>query len=116
MDLRLRSTGFQSTRPSRGETQTAHAEVTQNDFNPLAPRGARRVLDQHLAALLIISIHSPLAGRDLRGIFPRRLRQFQSTRPSRGETSNGGVVVALLQISIHSPLAGRDVSPSALTV
>ena len=56
-----------------------------------------------------ISIHSPLAGRD---VFRRAVRilriLFQSTRPSRGETIrsvNGGVDYL---ISIHSPLAGRD--------
>ena len=56
---------FQSTRPSRGETI----------FKALSHQGRR------------ISIHSPLAGRDL----GNRLAQvvaflFQSTRPSRGET------------------------------
>ena len=80
---------FQSTRPSRGEThETKRTVGTIGNFNPLAPRGARR--------------HDrPGAG----GIL-----QFQSTRPSRGETAHWRRERAHDVISIHSPLAGRDTS------
>ena len=85
-----------------------------------------------------ISIHSPLAGRDLRPgecrpcrsdfnpLAPRGARlsremitgtegkKFQSTRPSRGETLGGWVRVFAIRISIHSPLAGRDGIHNAL--
>ena len=84
----------------------------------------------------LISIHSPLAGRDgretafggdgshfnplaPRGARPCRIRggnsalRFQSTRPSRGETVNDVIVQPVMDISIHSPLAGRDVPAAA---
>ena len=100
---------FQSTRPSRGETILSDIKRVQR----------------------YISIHSPLAGRDpacglkrpRRGDFnplaPRGARpwtiwmmhsfcRFQSTRPSRGETSTKKKLGRNFDISIHSPLAGRD--------
>ena len=78
---------FQSTRPSRGETNvkatgntgtfiSIHSPLAGRDgtlvfdmlddrhFNPLAPRGARHLLNKALVAASKISIHSPLAGRD----------------------------------------------------
>ena len=81
-------------------------------FNPLAPRGARqpmRVLGACEASQ--ISIHSPLAGRDCPEMWlPCHYKQFQSTRPSRGETARPGKRYDRVVISIHSPLAGRDKS------
>ena len=100
-------------------------------FNPLAPRGARRMDNRSFFGMTMISIHSPLAGRD-RGrirrpvpdgdfnpLAPRGARRaaghdrragriFQSTRPSRGETWIGLPPDEDMDISIHSPLAGRD--------
>ena len=57
-----------------------------------------------------ISIHAPLAGRDLDAIAGNRMAdmQFQSTRPLRGATAVGAVIAAADIISIHAPLAGRD--------
>ena len=84
-----------------------------------------------LFALVDISIHAPLAGRDA-NIHRRRFRQihfnpraprgarlwisdkllnaspFQSTRPSRGATWTILATVSRSSISIHAPLAGRD--------
>ena len=100
---------FQSTRPSRGETGiytfnengdeiSIHSPLAGRDsarspahchmlhFNPLAPRGARR---------------------PARALTARNWL-FQSTRPSRGETSASERKFKLADISIHSPLAGRD--------
>ena len=58
---------------------------------------------------MIISIHSPLAGRDF---YAKQTKAgqavFQSTRPSRGETCYNIIVPRGTGISIHSPLAGRD--------
>ena len=81
--------GFQSTRPSRGETRRWSAQAEAGFyFNPLAPRGARPYTAQDGSARAsLISIHSPLAGRDC-----------------NAPTNNHAAVV----ISIHSPLAGRD--------
>ena len=78
---------FQSTRPSRGETDDPHYLVydedisihsplagrdaghdrragRMKDFNPLAPRGARQGTGLSTGNAPFISIHSPLAGRD----------------------------------------------------
>ena len=78
---------FQSTRPSRGETEippgmpemtiiSIHSPLAgrdradrtsagrETDFNPLAPRGARQAGLEHDGVDKVISIHSPLAGRD----------------------------------------------------
>ena len=80
--------------------------------------------------LVVISIHSPLAGRDphqsaqcvyqrfqstrpsrgeTAGTVWKRVKSiFQSTRPSRGETRRCDLLGGHAAISIHSPLAGRD--------
>ena len=79
-----------------------------NDFNPLAPRGAR----PH-------DVHLYSGARDFNPLAPRGARRaaaqatciggsFQSTRPSRGETVGSHIVTPAQRISIHSPLAGRD--------
>ena len=58
-------TTFQSTRPSRGETDfLSGIRRASGNFNPPAPRGAR-----------LLGALAPLVSD-----------QFQSTRPSRGET------------------------------
>ena len=145
---------FQSTRPSRGETAELMDTYTKNwisihsplagrdepgerclfqhlHFNPLAPRGARRLSAGRMSAMMIfqstrpsrgetrlallgdkaaqISIHSPLAGRDsCSGVPLTAGASFQSTRPSRGETVQVDDFTIAYDISIHSPLAGRD--------
>ena len=79
------------------------------NFNPLAPRGARPRSEAQQIDRRTISIHSPLAGRDKMTILNRQMHfVFQSTRPSRGETTTDKDVGTLPFISIHSPLAGRD--------
>ena len=110
--LGWRGHAFQSTRPLRGATRCYSRNRSRSrNFNPRAPCGARRQTIVDLAELLTISIHAPLAGRDLK-IFvqpcfdcnfnPRapcgaRLNAgieilmslvFQSTRPLRGATKN----------------------------
>ena len=123
---------FQSTRPSRGETRRINGGCGASDFNPLAPRGARPHAAAAAFTVFRISIHSPLAGRDIkRGGGNVGIDVFQSTRPSRGETDRRLTSTpiptyfnplaprgarrcwsipsgAIFQISIHSPLAGRD--------
>ncbi len=123
---------FQSTCPSRGETSLYNHHIPAHIyFNPLAPRGARRVepifsiiprifqstrpsrgetlLSSVVRFDIAISIHSPLAGRDyLHLLLLCYLYLFQSTRPSRGETCREHFHYLCGGISIHSPLAGRD--------
>ena len=104
-----------------------------HDFNPRAPRGARRGRKEVKNGKSEISIHAPLAGRDwasslkplARRYFnpraPRGARRkkkwkkrhrnkFQSTRPSRGATAGRPGPCRRSGISIHAPLAGRDFS------
>ena len=101
---------FQSTRPLRGETAADMMTVSAAvPFNPLAPCGARLFGDCVQINVTRLSIHSPLAGRDVETVSvfhgqtsfnplapcgarrgnnrPWSLRwYFQSTRPLRGET------------------------------
>ena len=129
---RLDACKFQSTRPLRGATP---AVLTYTFiiayFNPRAPCGARPQGGNNMYNRIRISIHAPLAGRDvqlrghhvqLRDFNPRapcgaRLvfrkflswrTTFQSTRPLRGATAHKQVCLVIPIISIHAPLAGRD--------
>ena len=78
---------FQSTHPLRGATQTG----------------------RRIAGMTQISIHAPLAGRDLEaGNTYYAPYRFQSTRPLRGATYAPPEVYQAADISIHAPLAGRD--------
>ena len=121
--LRLRQHGgkpiFQSTRPMRGATaMRTHGMTCGANFNPRAPCGARRWFktnvidpvvfqstrpmrgatadDVLVVCGLLISIHAPHAGRDLR-LKHQALADhvpFQSTRPMRGATRSQAVPVS----------------------
>ena len=72
-------------------------------------RGAT-VLIANAIILTVISIHAPLAGRDLlEGGAGMKVIKFQSTRPLRGATFVDEEAIFDSIISIHAPLAGRDV-------
>ena len=127
---------FQSTRPLRGATAANAAfSVRPFYFNPRAPCGARRWSFVESSTKATISIHAPLAGRDLFGYadFTTPII-FQSTRPLRGATLSVTRLpmaqchfnprapcgarpppclasCATSHISIHAPLAGRDRFP-----
>ena len=118
--LRLKMHGitiFQSTRPSRGETDTPTFQTPgRTDFNPLAPRGARQ---KQPFCPLVDTHFNPLAPRGARpqgDPGPQGLQGFQSTRPSRGETSSVVAYIKEIRISIHSPLAGRDLTASTMRI
>ena len=71
---------FQSTRPVRGETTSAHLpHATSIYFNPLAPCGARRKAQRKATAFLI----------------------FQSTRPVRGETAKAYKIHEIVLYVFH---------------
>ena len=56
---------FQSTRPMRGATVAGgDTKCMAGDFNPRAPRGARRNHNTDDKTVLRISIHAPREGRD----------------------------------------------------
>ena len=58
------------------------------NFNPRAPRGARRLLELHPGQIQVISIHVPREGHDPGASLPLpAARTFQSTCPARGTTS-----------------------------
>ena len=123
---------FQSTRPLRGATLTPpRPAVSPADFNPRAPCGARRCDVERRDVGQNISIHAPLAGRDIftdtsasssRYFNPRTpcgVRHlavndtaiglvFQSTHPLRGATLEEVSSMMVMLISIHAPLAGCD--------
>ena len=79
---------FQSTRPLRGATRDGGRQWAQVPISIHAPL-AGRDLDMEYETLsdLNISIHAPLAGRDWRYVHLAQARVvFQSTRPLRGAT------------------------------
>ena len=84
---RIRPT-FQSTRPLRGATADHQLHRRKRAISIHAPLAGRdlAVLQRHRQPLCI-SIHAPLAGRDICtvGKYPSR-NLFQSTRPLRGAT------------------------------
>ena len=87
LEPRIAAATFQSTCPARGTTVTApFAPKPVTDFNPRAPRGARR-------------------GNGM--ILFRRCR-FQSTCPARGTTRTLKMVRPSICISIHVPREGHD--------
>ena len=79
---------FQSTCPARGTTRAAlHLRRSRRNFNPRAPRGARRAdIERHF----------------------RQENAFQSTCPARGTTIRSYYVYLLQPISIHVPREGHD--------
>ena len=124
---------FQSTLPSRGETAYRPSLSSRyDDFNPLSPHGERPIkastsfhdfrnfnpLSPHgerlkmflcNISISLISIHSPLTGRDsiLRQHNGRNIH-FNPLSP-HGERHNTQMIMPMqFIISIHSPLTGRD--------
>ena len=96
--------------PLAGRDQGGHSvKSIIMDFNPLAPRGARR--RRPAPAARRNNHFNPLAPRGARHRPTAASgpdRSFQSTRPSRGETDLNHSKSDSMPISIHSPLAGRD--------
>ena len=99
---------FQSTRPLRGATDCeVRVRRAASNFNPRAPCGARPQRADAVCKVAGISIHAPLAGRDLRGTTAQSsLHQFQSTRPLRGATSGRTVLFPTILFQSTRPLRG----------
>ena len=73
---------FQSTRPSRGETKTAILPASRHAFQSTRPSRGETGRDSTRVGRQIISIHSPLAGRDRRATRGRRgCRDFNPLAP-----------------------------------
>ena len=77
-------------------------------FNPLAPCGARRLLARMICTSRDFQSTRPLRGETNQPVQRGGLYGFQSTRPLRGETVSSAEVRISGALSIHSPLAGRD--------
>ena len=129
---------FQPTRPLRGATEPKAAPPRQNKFQPTRPlRGATVAVVPRVKRALI-STHAPLAGRDPRGgpwqtpshhFNPRApcgarhmhhvllidALVFQPTRPLRGATVFGAVVLRMLiKFQPTRPLRGATEPTSKL--
>ena len=126
---------FQSTRPLRGATPALPCVMRdQSYFNPRAPCGARH----HFSVAFVedstfqstrplrgatlfacfrisfdrISIHAPLAGRDLIQPAPvKSIPNFNPRAPCGARRCIIREVCLISTISIHAPLAGRDMLP-----
>ena len=99
---------FQSTRPLRDGTSEEVREVRQYMISIHPPLAGRDLLKEVIMATFSISIHPPLAGRDFCCRHISLLISFQSTRPLRDGTKSIKDTQKQLKISIHPPLAGRD--------
>ena len=79
---------FQSTLPARGATcQFEQHFLNRKHFNPRSPHGERRVSNSASICLMLISIHAPRTGSDLRCFLCLEIgSRFQSTLPARGAT------------------------------
>ena len=132
------STEFQSTRPLRGATFAGCRNQSRSgNFNPRTPCGVRRNGQcRHHQRLLHfnprtpcgvrpwmaclgrlgprISIHAPLAGRDMSALSCRIGRaHFNPRAPCGVRLEVGGGIQKLPGISIHAPLAGCDLQVSS---
>ena len=78
-------------------------------FNPRAPCGARPGDHGGKERDHPISIHAPLAGRDLqRAVFRPAVQHFNPRAPCGARLHLQLVIGPVSGISIHAPLAGRD--------
>ena len=102
---------FQSTRPSRGETRCNRGRIgLVNQFQSTRPSRGETIKLQHFCSPFIISIHSPLAGRDVCiRQYRRNKSDFNPLAPRGARPEQAGFAAWRANISIHSPLAGRDV-------
>ena len=86
----LRRSHFNPRAPCGARRRTRSRRGSTAHFNPRAPCGARHVAHGVGRRGHGISIHAPLAGRDVqREISQMALEGFQSTRPLRGATFRG---------------------------
>ena len=104
------SVPFQSTCPARGTTPEVRASALRtSNFNPRAPRGARRAENVGFWGRLWISIHVPREGHDAFSVKSLKYRSlFQSTCPARGTTEFAYIAELMSGISIHVPREGHD--------
>ena len=95
-------------------TRSLSRGVRRRDFNPRAPCGARPRSGGAGRILPAISIHAPLAGRDMvQQCQLRPLSAFQSTRPLRGATQYSDSRLVGCQFQSTRPLRGATSGSSS---
>ena len=101
---------FQSTRPARGATMSIIRYFRKLlNFNPRAPRGARRAVIDAEHAGTQISIHAPREGRDQTASASScAMRNFNPRAPRGARRLLAGIKIKGKDISIHAPREGRD--------
>ena len=105
---------FQSTRPLRGATPTAGAQRQGTGISIHAPLAGRDVRGGCSLNWEFISIHAPLAGRDKERFITAGPPEFQSTRPLRGATGQDRTGVGGgLYFNPRAPCGARRVYPHA---
>ena len=105
---RDRTTHFYSHAPRGARHHRCYGAEDVTDFYSHAPRGARHK-DNSFPRLIHISTHTPLAGRDLRGLDVVVTGDSISTHtPLAGRDRIMQIVMNWEPISTHTPLAGRD--------
>ena len=88
--------------------------AVQQDFNPRAPCGARRVNGKIANDGLTFQPTRPLRGATAWAFGSAIVPAFQPTRPLRGATPSIEIRLTDSEISTHAPLAGRDSLRSTL--
>ena len=102
-----------STRPVRGETARCRPSSKMQRISIHSPRSGRDIDSMHFRSRPEnFNPLAPCGARPAANTAHKLYRAFQSTRPVRGETSNGYANMPDIIISIHSPRAGRDASSS----
>ena len=101
---------FQSTRPARGATVSFGMEFNPtSNFNPRAPRGARPCPRRSWNSLRChFNPRAPRGARPLGLYYKPDCGSFQSTRPARGATCFGAVVLrVLINFNPRAPRGAR---------
>ena len=102
---------FQSTRPVRGATPEHITYAGHYDISIHAPRAGRdRLTNNGTLRRTNFNPRAPCGARLASGHSFCPVTLFQSTRPVRGATSHGFMLIDDHHISIHAPRAGRDLN------
>ena len=101
---------FQSTCPARGTTSFwLDSSIRLTDFNPRAPRGARRVQVPNPNMVRGISIHVPREGHDfIIHHLNTPICNFNPRAPRGARLCNTFYTIRTQYISIHVPREGHD--------
>ena len=106
---------FQSTRPLRGATSILQPSVSAVSISIHAPLAGRDVLGTiNGQKIIYFNPRAPCGARPQTASIAPFIVIFQSTRPLRGATTNRFPLCYYYIISIHAPLAGRDAAGAYL--